>query len=277
MDPTIQALLARYPEQSVAAAGGRITCRHAGVGRPVVLLHGIGSGAGSWVRLLPHLQDRFQCIAWNAPGYGGSARLVPDHPTAADYADALGRFLDALGITRPVLVGHSLGALMAASYAARYPDAVAGLVLASPARGHGRLSPEERRTRLATRLDAIEKHGPQGVADRRAAKLLSDRADPAARDLVAWNMARLEPAGYAQAARMLSTSTLDADVARIDLPILVVCGSADTVTPPRDAEAVAQAAPDADCRQLAGAGHACYVEQPESFAGLIGGYLEQRP
>jgi pimeloyl-ACP methyl ester carboxylesterase len=277
MDPTIESLLERFPEQSVDVLGGRITCRYAGAGRPVVLLHGIGSGAGSWVRLLPLLVDRYQCIAWNAPGYGGSTPLAAEHPTAEDYAGALGRFLEAVGIERPVLVGHSLGALMAAAYTADNSDSVAGLVLASPARGHGHRTSEERQVRLATRLDTMEKHGPLGVAERRAGNLLSADADQAARDLVAWNMARLEPAGYAQAARMLSTGNLTDDVKRIATPVLVVCGSADTVTPPSDAEAVAQAAPESTYRQLEGAGHACYVEQPEAFAGLIGEYLEDRP
>lgn len=277
MDPTIQALLERFPEQSVDMLGGRLTYRHAGVGRPVVLLHGIGSGAGSWVRLLPFLADRFQCIAWNAPGYGGSTPLAAEHPTAADYAGALGRFLEAVGIERPVLVGHSLGALMAAAYTAENPDKVAGLVLASPARGHGHRTPEERQARLATRLDIMEEHGPHGVAERRAGNLLSADADQAARDLVTWNMARLEPAGYAQAARMLSTGTLTDDVKRIAMPMLVVCGSADTVTPPSDAEDVAKAAPTSTYHLLEGPGHACYVEQPAAVAGLIGDYLEGRP
>jgi pimeloyl-ACP methyl ester carboxylesterase len=277
MDPTIQALLERYPESAIDVAGGRITFRRAGVGRPVVLLHGIGSGAGSWVRLLPYLADRFQCIAWNAPGYGASSPLETDHPTAADYAGALDRFLAAIGIERPVLVGHSLGALMAAAYKARHADTVAGLVLASPARGHGHLAPEDRQTRLANRLDAMERYGPQGVAERRAGKLLSDTADQAARDLVAWNMAHLDPAGYAQAARMLSTGTLTDDVERIGMPVLVVCGSADTITPPSDAEAVARAAPAGTYRQIERAGHACYVEQPDALARLIADYLEAQP
>ncbi len=276
MDPTAQDLLAAYPEDSITAGGRRISYRQAGSGRPVVLLHGIGSGSGSWVRLLPILEGRNRLVAWNAPGYGTSERLEPSHPEATDYAAALADFITALDIQRPVLVGHSLGALMAAAYTIRHVETISGLVLGSPAQGHGHLAPDERENRLASRLYAMAKYGPEGNADRRANKLLSEKADRISRDLVHWNMARLNPDGYAQAARMLSTGTLIDDVAQIETDILVVCGSEDAITPPDGASGVAEAAPKSAFRLMDGAGHACYVEQPHEFARLLGGYLEDR-
>ena len=75
-------------------------------------------------------------IAWDAPGYGASAPLSVDWPSAQDYADALTRLLDRLSIQRAILIGHSLGAIMAARFAAAHAARVAGLALISPAVGY---------------------------------------------------------------------------------------------------------------------------------------------
>ena len=103
-----------------------------GKGIPIVLLHGIGSNAQSFeplMRALPH-----PAIAWNAPGYGESDPLTQEWPDASDYAAALQRLLAHLQVKQCVLLGHSLGALIAARYAVRQPiefeiaDAISGFL-----------------------------------------------------------------------------------------------------------------------------------------------------
>ena len=112
-----------------------------------VLLHGIGSGSASWVQQLDVVADAsaLRVLAWDAPGYAGSSALSPAEPTATDYAQQLWAWLDVLGCHTPiVLVGHSLGALMAASAAALQPARIARLVLLSPARGYAATPAAER-------------------------------------------------------------------------------------------------------------------------------------
>ncbi len=118
----LQALLARFPVRSVDVGGGahvsyREACGPEGASVPVVLLHGIGSGAASWVRQLETLGRAHRVLAWDAPGYGDSTPVAARSPVAADYALRLRGWLDALGIARCVLVGHSLGALVAGALA----------------------------------------------------------------------------------------------------------------------------------------------------------------
>ncbi|RAF14428.1 alpha/beta fold hydrolase, partial [Burkholderia multivorans] len=84
-------LLERFPERRRAAL-------------PVVLLHGIGSGAASWVRQLDALGASRRVLAWDAPGYGASTPVHGASPSAVDYAASLDAWLDALGIARCVLV-----------------------------------------------------------------------------------------------------------------------------------------------------------------------------
>ncbi|HYZ30648.1 MAG TPA: alpha/beta fold hydrolase, partial [Crenalkalicoccus sp.] len=115
--------------------------RRPGAAPPFVLLHGIGSDAESWSPLLRLLDPARAVIAWDAPGYGGSDALAEAAPTPQAYATKLAGLLEALGIPRAILVGHSLGALFAARFAAGWPDRMAAVALISPALGNG-VAPE---------------------------------------------------------------------------------------------------------------------------------------
>jgi len=266
---SIRARLAAHPVQTARIAGADRAWRAAGAGTPLVLLHGIGSGSGSWLPQLEALSDRFRVIAWDAPGYGRSDRLPEQWPTAADYAAALAALLDALAPGRVLLVGQSLGAMMATAFAAARPERLHGLVLISPAGGYGRADPAERERRLAARLAAMDESGPAGLAERRSANLLSSEAGPEALELVRFNMALLHPDGHAQAARLLALGCLEADAARYAGPALVACGSADRVTPEQDCRRIAGAFVRGDYLTLPGAGHASNVEHPEPVNRML--------
>ena len=138
----------------IEGGGSVFTYSEAGAGTPLVLLHGIGSAARAFDDQLAGLSDRLRVIAWDAPGYGGSTCLAPESPRANDYAAALGAMLDALGIPACHLVGHSLGTLIAASFAADHPERILSLTLASVAAGQARLPAAEREKALAQRLGA---------------------------------------------------------------------------------------------------------------------------
>jgi pimeloyl-ACP methyl ester carboxylesterase len=264
------AILSAYPQHEISVGERHFSYREAGSGPALVLLHGIGSGSGSWVHQLGALAESFRVIAWDAPGYGASARIVPPSPVAADYAAALEALLGALDVQRCLLVGHSLGALMAGSFAADRPQRVRGLVLGNPARGYGDATPEERAEKLNNRLKQIERLGPEGLARERGPALLSPQAPAEAVELVRWNMARLRLDGHEQAARLLSNGTLKRDVARWAGPLMVIWGSADTITPPAACKSVADVHPSARTFEIEGAGHASYVEKPEIFNRLLG-------
>jgi len=103
-----------------------------GAGMPLVLLHGLGSARQAWNPVLPALADQFDVIAIDLPGFGESDPLpveVVPHP--AVLAKSVARLLDDLGITRPHVVGNSLGGWVALELAAIRP--VASLTLLSPA------------------------------------------------------------------------------------------------------------------------------------------------
>ena len=273
--------LAGFPATTLDTGLGRVAWREAaspGTAGPVthVLLHGIGSASASWREQLRQVAQAagapLRAVAWDAPGYGASAPVRPAAPTARDYALRLWSWLDALGVdpAQPlVLVGHSLGALMAASAAALRPAQVARLVLLAPAQGHARLPDAERQKKLDERLATLQRLGPAGMAQARAHAMLSPQAGPDQVAYIAQVMAGIDPAGYTQAAHMLSAGDIDTDLAGLRCPIDVAGGSADTVTPAAGCEALARRH-GAGWTDLGAVGHSCPLEAAPAVNRLIG-------
>jgi pimeloyl-ACP methyl ester carboxylesterase len=227
----------------------------------LVLLHGISSSAASWYDVALALPPSLRVLAWDAPGYGGSTPLATATPVNTDYAERLRALLDQEVTGRVALVGHSLGALMAAPCAAQ----AAGLLLISPAGGYAR---SEKREQVRTdRLASLDKLGVHGLAQRIDQRLLSPAADEAAREWVRWSTARLHASGYRQAVNMLCDSDL-ARHAPAPVPAFVAVGEHDVVTPPAACERWAGVY-QAPFALLPGAGHASPTEQPGAVASWI--------
>jgi pimeloyl-ACP methyl ester carboxylesterase len=112
-------------------SGGRIFWREIGEGAAVVLLHGSWQDSGQWVAVMNYLSLDHHCFAPDLLGFGDS-----EHPQIHYSIDleveCLAEYLEALKLRHVYLVGHSLGAWVAASYALKYPDQVGGLVLLAP-------------------------------------------------------------------------------------------------------------------------------------------------
>ena len=264
------------PLQTTDVDGRNVAWREAGAGPALVLLHGIGSGSQSWRAQLAAFSASYRVIAWDAPGYGGSDPLPGDDPPAINYASALQGLLAELGVSRAHIVGHSLGAIMAASFCRIFGAAVATVTLADPASGYGAADDQLRQERLDARLHLIDGLGPEGMARERAHVLLSPEPPSEALALVKEVMRGLNPHGYRQATRLLCFGDIFADLPYIAAPALVMCGSADTVTPEEGCREVAAAIAGATYRTLPGLGHASYVEGPELFNAALGEFLRDQ-
>ncbi|MBI1200885.1 MAG: alpha/beta fold hydrolase [Rhodopseudomonas sp.] len=270
--------LAAIARVTSGSAAGIDFLRRPGPGTPMMLLHGIGSRADSFMPLINALPADLDVIAWNAPGYGHSQPLGKTAPTPQTYAEALERLLDALDLRRVVLVGHSLGCLFAASFAAHRPDRVAGLALLSPALGYKVAAGAELPPNVQARIDEIEALGPTTFAATRAARLVyNPEAHPQVLEAVRDAMAAVNPAGYAQAVRALGAGDLIADAALIRSATVVAVGAEDVVTPPANARALHAALANAiDYREIADAGHALPQQAPADVAALLAQLIEPR-
>jgi pimeloyl-ACP methyl ester carboxylesterase len=222
--PTEHPVDSRFPLQTIEAHGRTFSYRESGSGPAMVVLHGIGSGSGSWFSQLDELSSTYRVIAWDAPGYGATTPVDNPSPVAAEYAAVLELLLAALDVELAVLIGHSFGALSAGSYASTHSE-LPMLIVADPANGYGEADPETRAEKLNPRLKAIRELGPKGLAEKRSSALLSSNTSDEARDLVRWNMSQLNPDGYEQAAQLLANSHLIGDAPAYHGPVLVMCGS----------------------------------------------------
>jgi pimeloyl-ACP methyl ester carboxylesterase len=262
------------------AAG--ISFRRGGSGDapPVVLLHGIGSNAASFAALMEALGPDVPTLAWNAPGYGHSQPLPVEWPDAGDYAAALAELLDALGFERCVLVGHSLGTLIAARFARLWPERLLAVALISPTLGYGGARTGPLPAKAAARLEALDRLGAAGLAAERAPGLVGDQtARPDIVAAVTAAIAAVQRPGYDQATRMLATGRLLDDVAAIRTSAAVIVGAADRITPPSTARqvagALAQASPPPLFAEIPAAGHAVCQEEPNAVAAIIARLVAQ--
>lgn len=244
-----------------------------GRGTPVVLLHGIGSQARSFVPLIEALDERFSVLAWDAPGYGNSTPLAVASPDASDYAAALNRLLAELGISRCILIGHSLGTLVAARLALVSANRVAMLALISPALGYGAERTAPLPPPVANRLDDLNRLGPEAFAAKRAPGLLSDPVGrPDLLQQVESAMAQVQRPGYDQALRLLASGRLLKDAAQVAIPTSVWVGTQDRVTPPANAQQLFETLPPnarRSYREIDGAGHAVCQERPAEIASAV--------
>jgi pimeloyl-ACP methyl ester carboxylesterase len=259
---SLEQRIAAFPSKTVHVGGKALAFREAGRGEPLVLLHGIGSGSASWLFQLEALRAEFRLIAWDAPGYGDSDGFSVEAPAPDDYARALSVLLGALQVKPFALVAQSLGCLLAAAYARSFP--LERLLLVSPAGGYAGDA-----SKVRERLRQLEELGPDGLAERRAAGMLSPAAPEIALELVRWNYRRIRPEGYRQAAHCLANGNIRADAPHVSAKVTVACGSADTITPEAGCREIAAAFRNAEYRSLPGLGHASPVEGPAPVNAMI--------
>lgn len=272
---TLQDRLSHFALQSVETALGRVQYRQAGdvlATHTCVLLHGIGSASASWLAQLEAAASasaRTRVLAWEAPGYGLSQAVSSAQPVATAYAQRVWAWLDALNLGEPItLVGHSLGAIMAASAAVMQPARVQQLVLLAPAQGYGAASVEVRQQKRDERLHHLQTLGPAGMAAKRASAMMSTHATSAQIEFVQQVMSQILVAGYTQATHLLAQADLLADLKKWTGPLVVASGRADTITPMAGCQAVAQARHVA-WHDLGDVGHACALEGAQTVNALL--------
>jgi len=236
-----------------------------GEGAPVVFLHAFPLDGRMWAEQTRELARAARVIVPDLGGFGQSHSL--DRRTLDQHADDVAILLDALDIERATLVGLSMGGYIALAFARRYAGRLAALGLAdtraTPDSDEGKRGRDEN-------IALVEREGVASLVERMLPKLLSTRAP---HDLVE----RVRGVGSSQTARAIqsalaamrdrpdSTSVL----ARLDVPTTVIVGEADSLTPPSDARAMAEALGHAELEVIPGAGHLANLEAPAPFTQAV--------
>src|SRR3981189_2835406 len=124
---------------------------------PLGVLPGIGGAARAWRGQLDFFGDRFHAIAWDMPGYGGSAPLAKC--SIAALARALQDFLQQVGATNPILVGHSIGGLIVQQLLAKNPHIAGAVVLAQTSPAFGKPDGDWQKSFIEARLGPLDRGG----------------------------------------------------------------------------------------------------------------------
>ena len=174
---------------------------------PLVFLHGIGGAARVWRGQLDAFGDRYRAIAWDMPGYGGSAPLQSVSIPAL--ADALKDFLQQVGAAKPILVGHSIGGMIVQQLLIHDPIIAEYVVLAQTSPAFGKPDGDWQKEFLDARLGPLDRGETMAsLAPTVVADLVGDDPDPAGIELACACMASVPEASY----RAVMTSMLGFDL-----------------------------------------------------------------
>ncbi|MGH1396329.1 MAG: alpha/beta fold hydrolase [Trichormus sp.] len=247
---------------------GLLFWREAGEGIPIVLLHGSWHESSQWLSVMELLAKDFNCFAPDLLGFGESENPSV-HYSIDLQVECIAEFLQALKLERVYLVGHSLGGWVAASYALKYPEQVAKLVLLAP---EGVKTP--RQEVYYRKMQKLVKRSPLFFKILRSLRFLTKilRLDekieqdwqthqkilqfPTACQLL---FQRQQP----EIAAELLQSRLD----EIAVPVLILQGAKDATDAVIRSEVYSKLIPDVELKMIAHAGY----ELPKSCVGLVAG------
>jgi 3-oxoadipate enol-lactonase len=233
-------------------------------GIPLLLVHGHPFDRSMWAPQLARFSAERRVVVPDLRGYGASPGAVPDWQA---FADDLGTLLDALRVPRAVVAGLSMGGQIALDLWARYPQRVAGLLLADTTAAGETPGSHTARLAQATRLT---QEGMDPYAVEMLYRMVSPRAPAEVARHVLAMMRAADPTGAAAAQRARADRPdRTPDLASVDVPTVVVVGSDDELTPVAEAAAMAERVPGADLVVVEGAAHLPNLEHPAVFdAGL---------
>jgi pimeloyl-ACP methyl ester carboxylesterase len=263
----------------VRVDGRLVHARARGSGPPLVLLHGFGASSWSWSKVEPDLGSRFRTVAIDLYGFGWTERVEdPEAYTLEGQSRLVLGVLDALGIERAILGGHSYGGAISLYLAERHPERVAALLLVDNA------MPEyaaKRRSRFLPRALAALAVRTTKLSVRNVRRGLEEAYFDDAEVDEALVAAYREPLRVEGAARAFWALTkprpeppYPLDLATIEAPTLVVWGEEDALIDVDAAEERTRALPAGRFVRLPRCGHNPMEECPEAFFAAAQPFLE---
>jgi len=247
-------------------------------GRPVVLIHGYTDNARDWVPMLPYLSREFRLILVDIRGHGRSSKPECCY-SRLDFAYDIKLLLDGLGVKRADIVGHSLGSIIAQTFAEYWPAMTAHVVLIASTGGHkpGARNPAPQfdfAAEIRKLKEPIEPDSPFMIAwwdsptPVDADFIRRQRKDAAAIPLRVW-LAVLDQG----LSRTNDYADLQRTLPRLTAPTLLIWGSKDPIMGEPVRQTLRSALPHAKVRVFEGLGHNPFWEDPAGVGAAINGFL----
>lgn len=270
----------------VTVDGMRTQYLEAGVGPPLLLLHGYEQSATSWRWVIPALARTHRVLALSLPGHGDTDPAVGGYAPGRDLAPFVAGFLEALAVGSFDVVGNSVGGAVALRLALAEPRRVRTLTLVSSA-GLGRdvnpllvLAGLPVMGELAILISRVP--GGDLLRTTMSAAMLFAQPWRVPGEFVAEQHALGRRAGQLEAATATARALFDVSGQRevlldhlhtLTMPTLVVWGGCDYVLPAYQAQAAVDRLPRGRLSLFPGCGHLPHVERPERFAAVLGEFL----
>jgi pimeloyl-ACP methyl ester carboxylesterase len=234
-------------------------------GKRLVFLHGAGSTGAVWHRQLGHFAARHSPLAFDWPGHGRSSGTEA-LPSISAYSEFTLALLDRLGVERAVLVGTSMGGVVALDIALRAPGRVEAVVASSTA------------AKVSLPAEMVETW--RSVMNGRSAQPFTrfGYGEDASTEILreGWEMqVRTDPRVRYFDLVLAQEIDLRSRLGEIRAPTLVIHGARDPIVAPADGAALAKGIAGADCVEIPRVGHFPYREAPQAFNAAIDAFLER--
>jgi 3-oxoadipate enol-lactonase len=251
-------------------ASGTVNAAQFGSGQPLFLLHSLLSDRASFDAIVPRLSRSFRVIVPELPGFGQSRAVSGGLAEVADrMAEAVS---DAAGGDEAIVLGNGYGGFVALQMAIRHPNIAAKLILAdcgAAFSANGReafrnMAAASRAKGLAAITDVAMRRlfAPEFQADH--PDLMRDRREA---------FLRTDPEVFRAACDALAELDLRPELARVEVPVLVLVGEHDEATPPPMSHELAAGLPHVRLEIIAGCAHVPQLQSPEMFLEAIGDFL----
>lgn len=218
----------------------------------------------------------YRVVVWTCPGYG---QETPVENFSIEYAAAAARTLiEAKATTTNILLGHSMGCLIAPAAAKLSGTRIDGIILSCASVGFQNRAPEDQKRFLAERIAPITEQGLK-VAEY-APALLTKMMAPGARgglvDKVRNVISEMKTETFMASMKAITSYSNEAAIAAINVPTLLVSGEFDTACPPEGMEKLHAIIPDSEYLMVEGSGHYPFAERADTFHEYILEFLNRR-
>jgi pimeloyl-ACP methyl ester carboxylesterase/quercetin dioxygenase-like cupin family protein len=263
-------------EQRVVVDSCEFRVEVVGEGIPVVLVHGLGASSVLWNRVRDSLGPGYQVVLLDLRGAGETRELERKELSLETWADDLAGLLAALGIERPVLVGHSLGASIALKYALSHPDGARALVLIAADANLSNLAP-----RMLTASKLIDRVGFDAWVAEHWSKnppfsAASLEREPELLEEYRSMLLRNDQAGYVRQCLAIAHAEDLADrLGDVRQPALVIVGGSDDRTLPEHGRKLASRLADGRALEIPDVGHTLPLEASEEVVSTVRAFLDE--
>ncbi len=246
-----------------------------GKGAPILFIHGFPLSRKIWRAQVEALRNEFRVITPDVRGYGES-EATPGVYSMDLLADDMAALLRHLQCGPAIIAGHSMGGYILFAFLRKYPELVRGLIFVSTRAVADTAEGRANREALAQR---VEREGHQPVVEKMLAPMMaaaSIAANPTLQSEVESMMRSASLHGLDGASRGMATRSDATELlTKINVPTLILAGTADALIPHSESEKMAQAIPNARLHLIEGAGHLLSMEKPEEVNSVLKDWLRK--